>query len=137
MLIPFALVFERKLNLLIEKNSNLFKLLYRHILHVDMIPYILYLAPVQFQLVVTLCDVCEGGSNYFVSCRPLFVAFHVPLGCINVTQGSVWGCTQLGQSFEVERLDTLVGTCTLVTSLHLCFSCHVCYDAICFGLFAD
>ena len=59
------------------------------------------------------------------SCRPLFVAFHIPLGCINVSQGSVWGCTQLGQSFEVEWLDTLVSTCTLVTSLHLCFSCHV------------
>ena len=34
-------------------------------------------------------------------------------------------------------LDTLVSTCTLVTSLHICFSCHVCYDPICFGLFAE
>ena len=85
-------------------------------LHVDMISYIpLYLAPVQCPLVVTLCDVCEGGSNYFVSCRALFVAFHLmlfvhmPLRCVNV---SVQGCTQLGRSFEVEWLDTLVSTCT-------------------------
>ena len=67
----------------------------KYILLVDMISYIsLYLAPVQFQMVVTLCDVCKGGSNYFVSCQPLFVAFHISLGCINVTQMSVWGRTQ-------------------------------------------
>ena len=103
-----------------------------------MISYIkLYLAPVRFQLVVTLCDVCEGGSNYFVSCHPLFVAFYILLGCINVTQRSVWGHMQYGRIFEIEWLDTLVSTCTLVTSLHICFSCHVCYDPICFGLFAE
>ena len=40
-------------------------------------------------------------------------------------------------NFEIEWFDTLVSTCTLVTSLHICFSCHVCYDPICFGLFAE
>ena len=84
-----------------------------------------------------MCDVCEGGSNYFVSCHPLFVAFYILLGCINVTQRSVWGHMQYGPIFEIEWFDTLVSTCTLVTSLHICFSCHVCYDPICFGLFAE
>ena len=46
-------------------------------------------------------------------------------------KGSGQGCTQLGRSFEVEWLDTLV------TSFHLCFSRYVCYDPICYGLFAD
>ena len=79
-----------------------------------------------------MCDVCEGGSNYFVSCHPLFVAFYILLGCINVTQRSVWGHMQYGRIFEIEWFDTLVSTCTLVTSLHrpICFSCRVCYDPI-------
>ena len=45
------------------------------------------------------------------------MAFYILLGCINVTQRSVWGHMQYGRIFEIEWFDTLVSTCTLVTSL--------------------
>ena len=54
-----------------------------------------------------------------------------------MTQRSVWGHMQYGRIFEIEWFDTIVSTCTLVTSLHIWFSCHVCYDPICFGLLAE